>query len=257
MIQPGSLPKPGPTLHFSPGPLQTDASSGPGYAPHPSAPGLSPQFGFNILNDPLYAQLQKQVGAQNQAAQAAFGTGVGQELAQYGQMPDLTGAAQSLGLNASSPLYALLTGAAGNPNTVAAANALTNAGLSTEAQNAQQHSTDIGNLMNNLAARGAVQSGDTGVGLRLADQADAQRQYQAQQTLLGHLANLVGTYNTQQQNDINQLQQGASQAAARQISLNPAVTSSLAQTIGSLLAQPFGTPATAGTTTTGGTTSGN
>lgn len=253
MIQPGPLPKPGPTLRFNPGPLATDASSGPGYAPHPSAPGVSSLFGFNILNDPLYAQQQKQIAAQDQAAQGAFTTGLGQELAGYGQIPDLVAAAQQLGINASSPLYGLLTGAAGNPNTVAAANALTNAGLSTSAQNAQQHQTDIGHLMNNLAARGAVQSGDTGVGLRLADQADAQRQYQAEQTLLQHLGSLIGSYNTQQQADIGQLQQGAAQAAARQISLNPAVTSSLAQTIGSLLAQPFGQAAT----TTGGTTSGS
>lgn len=206
-----------------------------GSAPSPPGGGFTPSYGQNLLDDPLYRQLQAQLNAQNQAAQSQAGVGFGQALANYGQIPDLTAAAQQLGLDPASPLYGILTGAAANPNTVQAAQNLTNSGLSTAAHLSQQHQTAIGNLLNNLAARGAVQSGDTGTGLRLEDQANSQRQYDAQQTLLQNLQKIIGGYNTEQQNAINQLQQGAGQAAARQIALNPAVPAATAATLAPLL----------------------
>lgn len=241
MIQYGPLPKPGPLLHF------TDiSSSGPGYgmpAAHPSGSAASGfNFGASILNDPIFKATQAQINAANQGAQSQAGVGFGQALANYGQIPDLTAAAQQLGLNPSDPMYGILTGAASNPNTVSAANALTQQGLSTEAQLAQQHQTAIQNLMNNLAARGAVQSGDTGVGLGLEEQSNAQRQYQAQQSLLDTLGKLVSGYNTQQQAGIGQLQQAAGQAAARQIALSPNISAASAATLAPLIASL--TPAT-------------
>lgn len=237
MIQLGTMMKPGPLLHFGPGPAATDASSAGGYGhtPAPGPGGFTPDYSGNILNDPLYAALQRQVTAQNQSAQAGLTTGFGQGLAQYGQIPDLGMAAQQLGLDANSPIYKLLMGAATDPNTVASAHALTAGGLSTSAGLDQQHQTALGGLLSNLAARGAVQSGDTGTGLRLEDQANSQRQYAAQQALLQHLGSLIGTYNTSQQQGIGQLQSGAAQAAARQIALNPSVPGSLATSIASML----------------------
>lgn len=249
----------GPTLHFSPMPIQTDASSsGPNYGvPHPAASnalGGQNQFAFNLNNDPLYAQLQKQIAAENQANQAQTTTGFGQLLGQYGNLPDLAQAAGELGLNANSPLYQMLFSAANNPDTVASANALNQAGLSTSAQLQQQQQIAISNLMNNLASRGAVQSGDTGTGLRLADQTAAQNQYNAEQTLLQHLQSLIGTYNANSQNDIQQLQAGASQAAARQIALNPGVSGATAAALVSALASAFPATTTAGATNAGTST---
>lgn len=231
----------GPTLNFSP--HLTDVTSG-GYG-NAHLGGFTPDYSGSILGDPAFHQQQLQVAAQNQAAQGTAGSGFGQALAGYGQIPDLHAAAQQLGLDPSSPLYAILTGAASNPNTVQAANSLTQGGLSTEAQLGQQHQTSIDSLMGNLAARGAITSGDTGVGLRNEEQANSQRQYDAQQSLLQHLGAIVGAYNTSQQAGIQQLQTGAAQAAARQIALNPAVPSSLANTLASL-ASSFA-PATGGT----------
>lgn len=200
--------------------------------------GFTPNFATNILNDPLYKQLQAQIAAQNQTAQGTATTGFGQALAQFGSIPDLTQAAGQLGLDANNPLYKILTGITSNPNVQQSAQSLTNAGLSTEAQLAQQHQTAVQNLLNSLAARGAVQSGDTGTGLRLADQANSQAEYGAHQQLLDTLGKLVNAYNTSQQQGIGQLQQGASQAAARQIALNPAVPASLASSIASMFTVP-------------------
>ena len=227
-----------PLVHSSP--LSTDASSsGPNYGvPRSTAGGFVPDYTGNILSDPLYRQLQAQVAAQNQAAQGTANTGFGQALSQFGEIPDLAGAAQQLGLDPNNPLYKILTGIASNPNVQSSAQSLTNAGLSTEAQLANQHQTAVQQLLNSLAARGAVQSGDTGTGLRLADQANSQAEYGAHQQLLQTLGNIVNAYNTSQQQGIGQLQQGAAQAAARQIALNPAVPASLASQVASMLTAP-------------------
>lgn len=223
----------GPVLKFGVGPSGshlTDANStGFGYAPPPQ--GFIPNFRQSILGDPIFQQQQQQIAAQNQAAQGSATSGIGQLLGGYGEIPDLVSAAKQLGLNPNSPMYGLLMHAAQDPNTVASANALTQQGTSTVGQNQFQHTSDINSLMGNLAARGAVTSGDTGVGLQLADRADAQRRQDAQTSLLGHLQDIINTYNGSQQQGISQLQQGAAQAAARQIALNPTVPSNLASTL--------------------------
>lgn len=231
------------TLGLAPDPYQPPTPLRPDDRPGPrgvasTAFGL-PGYGTNILDDPLFQQLRAQVGAQNQAAQGTANTGFGQTLANFGEIPDLAAAAGQLGLDKTNPLYGILFGAASNPNIVSSAKSLTDQGLSTEGQLAQAHQTAVQTLLNSLAARGAVNSGDTGVGLRLADQANAQAEYGAHQQLLQNLGNIINAYNQSQQQGINQLQQGASQAAARQIAINPAVPASLASSVASMLTAPI------------------
>lgn len=193
-------------------------------------PGVD-QYTYAILNDPIYKALQANVGAANQADQGAASTGFGQALAGYGQIPDLAGVAAGLGLDPKSPLYQLLMGAGQNPNTVSSANALNASGVSTTAQLQNQNQQNIANFIGQMGAAGTYESGATGVGLKQQEQANTLAQYNASQALIGHLADLANTYNTQYQAGQGQLSQGLQDATTRQIGLGNPVAAQVASAI--------------------------
>lgn len=184
-------------------------------------PASPPDYTWSILNDPLYMALQGNLAAQQDSLEAQQKQSVDQALAQWGQIPNFGTAANELGLDPSSPLAQMISGDV-DQQTTDAANNLTQAGLSTTAQLAKQHSTDIQSLLDSMAARGTVQSGGTGVGLGQADQAYSQNQYNGLQSLLSYLTGAQTTYNTGLQGLQQQLAQGAQDATTRQIGLAPA-----------------------------------
>ncbi len=202
-----------------------------GLAPTPS----SASYSTSITGDPIYRQTQADVAAQNQDAQGQATAGFGQALAGYGQIPDLQAAAQQLGLAPGSPLLGLLMKAAQDPNTVAAANALTQSGVSAAGQLAQGHDQGMADINHDVARRGAATSGDVGVELALQNRGDTAAQYKALQTLLGHLSDVSTAYNTSQQAGIKTLQTGAAQATARNIANNPAIPPARAAAIASTI----------------------
>jgi hypothetical protein len=82
-------------------------------------------------------------------------------------------------------------------------------------------------LRNNLAARGALSSGDDAYRTNLQDQAYAQAQNQALQSLLGAINGFDQNYTTAQQTEQGQLDQGIQQALQNQEALGTALPASL------------------------------
>lgn len=182
----------------------------------------TPDYWSQIVNEPGYMQLQQNLTAQGVQAAQTRKQQTNQALAQFGEIPDLSASIQGLGLDPNSPMYQTLFGDI-DPSTAQAAQALTQGGLSTTAGLDKQHQTDIGNLLDQMAAHGTVQSGGTGVGLGQADQAYSQNQFNARTSLINYLTGVQSAFNQQQQTAAQQLQQGAADAVARLMAQNPAL----------------------------------
>lgn len=191
----------------------------------PPPPGVIGQGGqnpyyFNILNDPIYKQLQANLAAQGVQSAQQRQSNTRQALVQFGEVPDLTSTVNGLGLDPNSPMYQTLFGDV-DAGTKQQAQNLTDAGLSTVAGLSRQHAKDIQDLLDSQAARGVVRSGGTGVGLGQADQAYSGNQYNARQSLLQYLSGVQAAYAQSQLASQQQLQQGASDAVTRQLDLLP------------------------------------
>lgn len=176
----------------------------------PGTPANIPDYGSLITSDPTYSQTAANLSAQGIGDAATRDAGIRQALVQFGSVPDLS----SLGLDSNSPLYQSLFGAV-DQNTRNSAQDLTNAGLSTEAQLSTEHNTNLGNLLDQMAAHGTVRSGATGVGTTLENQAYAGKQFSATQSLLSYLTGLQQAFAQSQSGEQNQLSQAAQDAAGR------------------------------------------
>lgn len=200
---------------------QVPTNPGAVYTPPPA----TRDYTWDINNDPLYSQwlnftkpglLSQYAGDRKQQTDAA--------LQQFGEIPDLTGAIKGFGLDPNSDMYKMLFGDIDQP-TRDAAKQLTDAGLSTVAGLNRSHATDVQSLLDQLAARGTVQSGATGVGLGQADQTASQNQYAARSSLLNYLTGVQHAFNQSVQGLNQQQATEASNAAQRQIAMIPQIGS--------------------------------
>lgn len=160
--------------------------------------------------------LKQQISAQQAQDQATRNAAINQSLIQFGMIPDFSSLGSSMGLSASD--IASLEGAI-DPNAAALAQQNTAAGLSTEAQLQQQQKQAMTGLRNNLAARGALSSGEDAYQTNLQNQNYALAQNDALQKLLSALGGYQQTYLTNQQNEQGQLTQGLQTAEQNQEAL--------------------------------------
>lgn len=169
------------------------------------APPVDPSTYYTQLlqQDPGFLALQQSLSAADQQNAAVRDQGIAQALVQYGMIPDFS-QLSSLGLSpdALSALQAAIT-----PQVRALAQQNTANGLSTQAQLQQQEQQAMLGLRNNLAARGALSSGDDAYRTGLQEHAYALAQNKALQSLLGFLGGQQQTYLTNHQQGQQQLAQ--------------------------------------------------
>ena len=106
-----------------------------------------------------------------------------------------------------------------SPQVQALAQQNTAGGLSTEAQLAHQQEIAMRGLRNNLAARGALSSGEDAYQTNEQNQNYALAQNKALQSLLGALGGYQQNYLTNQQNEQQQLNQGLTTAEQNEMAL--------------------------------------
>ena len=175
--------------------------SAPTSAPAPADP--SAYYTQLLQQDPGFLALQQSLSAADQQNAAVRDQGIAQALVQYGMIPDFS-QLSSLGLSpdALSAIQAAIT-----PQIRALAQQNTANGLSTQAQLQQQEQQAMLGLRNNLAARGALSSGDDAYRTGLQEHAYALAQNKALQSLLGFLGGQQQTYLTNHQQGQQQLAQ--------------------------------------------------
>lgn len=176
----------------------------------------SPDYQALLQQDPGYMALKQQLSAQQIQDAAARQAATDQALIQYGMIPDFSGLGSSMGL---SPQQIQMLEQDISPQVQALAQQNTAGGLSTEAQ--LQHSQEVAmrSLRNNLAARGALSSGEDAYQTNQQNHNYAVAQNDALQKLLSALGGYQQTYLTNQQNEQNQLTQGLQTAEQQQMAL--------------------------------------
>lgn len=149
---------------------------------------IDPRYQALINADPLYSQYVTDSGAQSVSDKASRDAAMRRSLEEFGQVPDFSSAASSLGLSAAD-LAAIVTPQARG---IAASN--TAAGTSTVARLNQSYADAQRNVVNALASRGMMRSGDTGYALNRTNLANTQQNYDARKTLLDYLAGAQSGY---------------------------------------------------------------
>ncbi len=153
-----------------------------------------------INADPIYAQTLVNTQAASSAERAQRNQSLQRAMEEFGQIPDLTGSAQQLGLN-TSDLSQINT-----PEAQALALAGTRAGTSTLAQLNQSQKDAIQGITNALASRGMLRSGDTGYSMGKQNLASTQAQYNARKALLDYLGGVQSGFaaaERQRQSDLS------------------------------------------------------
>lgn len=160
--------------------------------------------------------LKQGISAQQIADAAARQQATDQALVQFGMIPDFSQAGSQLGL---SPQQIQMLQADISPQVRALAQQNTAGGLSTEAQ--LQHNQQIGmrDLRNNLAARGALSSGEDAYQTNEQNRNYALAQNAALQKLLSAIGGYQQTYLDNQQGEQSQLNQGLQQAQQNEMGL--------------------------------------
>ena len=196
-----------------PGIVSALHGGGPVSGIHPgSLPGTinyTPDYQTLLQNDPGFMALKQNLSAQGIQDSAQRKQAINQALIQYGALPDFGKAAAALGISAND-LQGMI-----DPATAGLAAANTKAGLSTTARLQQQEDQAMLGLRNNLAARGALSSGDDAYRTNLQNQSYEQAQSDALNSLLGALGGYQQNYVTAQQGEQNQLSGGLTDALSR------------------------------------------
>lgn len=162
-----------------------------------------------ISEDPYFQHLQETLRAGGIANQSQFRAALKQLLEQFGSVPNLPAdvlANSGLDTNEVSQL------AANNP-------------FSVLKQLQKAYETKQVDAKNSLAARGILNSGETGYQLGNLGHAQAQSQYDATNALLGSIGGLNSTYVQQMQDAANQLASGALTAEQNVAAQNPTAPS--------------------------------
>ena len=200
---------------YSPPPL-----GGGSNPPHPFPTGgggmpgslnYTPDYMSLIMSDPAYAALAEQISGRDVSNSAQRQAATEQALIQFGAVPDFSSLATSLGL---SPQAIQMLQHDIDPNAAALAQANTRSGLSTEAQLQQGQQHAIMGLRNNLAARGALSSGDDAYRTNIQNQAYTQAQQAALNSLLSAIGGYQNQYLSAHNADQDTLNQGLKDAVA-------------------------------------------
>jgi hypothetical protein len=141
-----------------------------------------------INADPIYQQQIADAQAQAIADKSSRDTAMKRGLVDFGQTLDSTAIAAQLGISAEDAASIMDA----QTNTLAQQN--TQAGTSTAAQLQRAYQDAQRGVVNALASRGMLRSGDTGYSLGREGQADVQRQYGARKQFLDYLAGLQSGY---------------------------------------------------------------
>ena len=179
----------------------------------PKVANYAPDYQSIINQDPAFQALKQSISAQGVSDAASRGAATNQALVQFGNVPDFASQASQLGL--SPQALQMLQGDI-DPATAGLAS---NNQFSTEAQLKNQEDQAMLGLRNNLAARGALSSGDDAYRTNLQNQSYEQAQQNALTSLLSAISGYQQSYTTSQQTEQQQLAQGIQQAEATDASL--------------------------------------
>lgn len=180
----------------------------------PHSVTYTPDYQSLLQSDPGFMALKQGLSAQGIQDAGTRNAAINQALIQYGGVPDLNRAAAALGMSASD-LQGII-----DPNTASLAAQNTSSGLSTMARLQQQQDQAMLGLRNNLAARGALSSGDDAYRTNLQNLAFSQAESDALNSLLGALGGDQQSYVTAQQGEQGQLTSGL-QTALQGLEDNP------------------------------------
>lgn len=203
-------------IHNTPPP---PASPPPSAAPAPASSGgasATPSDPYDIKNDVVYHQALVDEQAALDAAASQRDAAINQALIQFGNVPDFSSIAKSLGL--SPDQINAITGSL-NPETGSLADQYTKSGNSVLAQLNQAHDQALNQLRANLAAHGTLESGATGVGTGLENQAYQHGLSNAYQTLLSNLLGFESNYTNAANSARTALENAASSAYDRAVQL--------------------------------------
>jgi len=149
---------------------------------------IDPKYQALINADPEYMQSVADAQGGSIADKASRDAAMRRSMEEYGQVPDLNAAASSLGLSASD-LASIFTPEAQG---IAASN--TAGKTSTVAQLQQAYADAQRNVINTLASRGMMRSGDTGYNLGRESTANTIRQSTSLKALLDYLGGAQSGY---------------------------------------------------------------
>lgn len=169
-----------------------------------------PDYASILANDPVYQQLLGSLASARASDSATRAAQINSALVQYGSVPDLTSAGQTLGFDVSGLV---------DPTTAQLAQENTDAGTSTVAGETRNYNNSVQQLKQALAARGMLSSGATGVGLGQQQQTYNQNQYDDTQKLLSYLAGVQQAFTQNQTSENTQQVQGADDAYTRAVQL--------------------------------------
>lgn len=167
---------------------------------------LSPGFSTGALADPGFQALGGLLSAQSAQDAAARSMGVQRALINFGEVPS------------DMSLPGVMSGYWGQDVTDVTrglASQNTQAGLSLQARLAKENDNRRRGLMNDLAARGAIDSGETGYQLGELGQSYTQAQFDARQQLMDYLLGLYQGFAQQEWGRQQQLLSEAMAAASR------------------------------------------
>lgn len=182
----------------------------------PTPPGsarYTPNYQAILNADPGYMALKNSLSAQGIADAAARKQAVNQDLIQFGAVPDFAHVAASLGL---SPAALKMLEGDINPNTAGLASKNE---FSTEKELQRQEDQAMHALRNQLAARGAISSGENAYQTGNQEHAYEGAQQNALLQLLGAITGAQQTYAQNQREEQGQLTQGLAQAEAQNAGL--------------------------------------
>jgi hypothetical protein len=172
----------------------------------PPLPSNMPDYAGLIRNDPLYQQLQKDLGAQGIQDAAARAAQTQRALVLFGQVPQFDG------LSGVNPDW---LNQDVNDQTRQLAEQNTQAGLSLAARQSKAFNDQVRQIRNSLAARGALRSGEAGHQFQEAQHGFDQAKFDATQELIDFISGLQAGFAQSERGRQGQLSQGAEAAAGR------------------------------------------
>lgn len=182
----------------------------------PKSLTYSPDYQALLQQDPAFMSLKQQISAQQTQDAAARQAATDQALVQFGMIPDFSALGQQLGF---TPQQIAMLQQDITPQVRALAQQNTAGGLSTEAQLQHAQQINTRDLRNNLAARGALSSGEDAYQTNELNHNYALTQDKALQSLLSALGGYQQNYLGAQQQEQQQLTQGLSQAEQNESAL--------------------------------------
>lgn len=175
----------------------------------PQIANYTPDYQSIINQDPAFMALKQSLSAQGIQSAAQRGAATNQALIQFGAIPNFASEASKLGL---SPDALKMLQSDIDPHTAALA-----AGnqFSTEHELQRQEDQAMRALRNNLAARGALSSGENAYQSGNQEHSYEGAQQNALVKLLGAITGYQQNYTTEQQNQQQQLAQAIQQTEAQ------------------------------------------